>query len=70
MNDKPFWRCMIPGCTHVLYQQSLLIGRDHICWLCETPMVIDKDSAAQMKPVCSDCKEERKEYKQKMGQVR
>jgi len=55
---KPFWRCVDPGCTHVIYQENLMIGRESRCWRCDESTII-KDMR-QARPVCDSCKEDRK----------
>jgi len=64
---KPFWRCVLNGCTHVIYQEELMSGRDTLCWMCDEPMVIQ--NVQQAKPVCDDCKEHRKGILEKLRQI-
>ena len=67
--DKPYWRCMLAGCSHILYQDELIVGRSHLCWMCNQPMIIDQLNALQAKPVCDDCKEDRKARKERMRKI-
>jgi hypothetical protein len=45
------YKCMIPGCTHFVYE-SLIINRRSLCWRCDKEFVITK---LLKKPHCDDC---------------
>ena len=67
VKGKGIWRCVLPGCKHVIYQEELLPGRESVCWMCEQPMIIQ--GLSQAKPVCEDCKENRKEQMEKLRRI-
>lgn len=67
VKGKDFWRCMIPNCTHVLYDRALLLGRPCLCWYCNEGFLLY--DVEQAKPVCRDCKEVRKEKREQLKRI-
>lgn len=64
---KPLWKCVLIGCPHVIYQEELVVGRETLCWTCGDKTVVK--SLKQARPVCDDCKEDRKDRMEKFRKL-
>src|SRR5437879_1017150 len=68
-----FYKCMQPGCAHYLPTEILVIGRESLCWGgCNRLVVITKEMLHEgiKHPMCERCKEERKERREALTEVR
>lgn len=50
------YKCMLPSCPHFI-NESLLLGRECICWRCGDEFIITKH---YKKPHCNSCTRPRK----------
>ena len=67
---KYFWRCMEPGCSHVLYDKGMVLGRMHHCWSCENSFTLQTRDLEAVKPKCADCRERAYIMKGRMKMLR
>lgn len=70
-NDHVIYKCMIPSCTHFLPQRELAEGRASLCWGCKTEITITKEIVSEniVRPMCEDCREERKRRNEALAQI-
>jgi hypothetical protein len=71
-NGGVYYKCMEVGCSHYLPVAELAIGRESVCWGCDTKLVpITKEMVIQgvKHPLCDKCKEERKQHLEQMSQI-
>lgn len=52
------WACALSDCNHYMPQhmESLLPGKNAICWSCNEPMVLDSDNMKEDRPRCISCR--------------
>lgn len=72
-SGRPFYKCMMPGCSHYLTTVELAIGRESLCWGpdCNKLVVITKDDVWKKtkKPMCDECKAARQEQREALGKI-
>lgn len=72
-SGKPYYRCMIPGCGHMLPVANMVVGRESLCWghMCNRLVVITKEDLRRLTkyPMCDKCKAERKERREELMKV-
>jgi hypothetical protein len=72
-SGKAFYKCMLPGCPHYLPLATLAVGRESLCWgtECNHLVIITREDVTRevRKPMCSDCKEARKQRKEELSKI-
>jgi hypothetical protein len=53
-SGKVVYRCMIPGCTHYLFEEFAL-GQKSICNRCDKEFVMTRAAMDLKKPHCLEC---------------
>lgn len=69
---KSFYKCMIPGCPTFYSQAELVINKLSRCHAnCGRELVMTQEiiSSKIKKPLCPDCREERKIQKRALSQI-
>lgn len=51
------WACALPDCNHHMpqYMDSMVPGKNSLCWNCNEKMVLNPLNMKNDKPLCSDC---------------
>ena len=49
------FKCMIPGCEHWI-RKELCLGRESICWVCGTAVILNMENLSLKKPRHFECK--------------
>lgn len=52
--DWVIYKCDLPGCTHYIHGEILILGKQSICFLCEQPFIMNVRSL-RVKPECNVC---------------
>lgn len=72
-SGKTFYKCILPGCPHYLPLAHLTIGRESLChgYMCNNLTVITREDVSRgvVYPMCSECKEKRKERREEMSKI-
>lgn len=52
------WACALGDCNHYMPQhmESMLPGKNAICWGCGDAIVLDSETMKEDKPRCSSCR--------------
>lgn len=58
--DYIVYKCMFPGCPHWL-RKELLLGRESICWICNTSMFLNAADLSMKKPRHYNCRKIKEE---------
>lgn len=62
-NKRLILMCTSPGCTHFLPDLSLAEGRLCECYICHSPMIIDKKALLNVNIHCPNCTKPSKKQK-------
>jgi hypothetical protein len=72
-NQKSFYKCVLPGCSHYLPIARLAEGRESLChgFECNNLVTLTHEDVVReiKKPMCSVCKERRKEKKEELSRI-
>ena len=49
------FKCMLPGCPHYI-RRELVIGRESICWNCNTKMILTMANTVLKRPTHEECR--------------
>lgn len=52
------WCCALPDCSHYMpaHMEGMVLGKNSICWSCESVFILDSNAMDLDKPLCGKCR--------------